>query len=136
MNGAEVCFVGTLGRDVELRFTPAGRAVGNTSIAVSRRYKKQGEDKWEEETTWWNLTIWGEMAENAASSLVKGTRVFVTGRVQQRNWEDDEGNKRTSLDIVVDEIGPSMRWATCVIERTERSKPTGGGYYEPEEEPF
>lgn len=133
MNGAEVSFTGTLGRDVELRFTPGGRAVGNTSIAVSRRYQKDGE--WQEETAWFNLTIWAEMAENAAQSLVKGTRVLVSGRLQQRKWEDDEGNARTSMDLVVDEIGPSLRWATCEIERTERSKPQGEGYYD-EHEPF
>lgn len=133
MNGAEVSFTGTLGRDVELRFTPGGRAVGNTSIAVSRRFQKDGE--WQETTTWWNLTIWGEMGENAAASLVKGNRVIVTGRVEQRQWEDDEGNKRTSMDLIVDEIGPSLRWATAQVERTERTKPTGEGYYDAEE-PF
>lgn len=131
MNGSEVCFVGTLGRDVELRYTTGGIAVGNTSLACSRRYKKG--DEWEEETAWWNLTLWRELAENAAASLLKGTRVIVTGRLVQRSWETDEGEKRWATDLIVDEIGASVRWATLQIEKTERTKGSDGRYTNPEE---
>jgi single-strand DNA-binding protein len=142
MNGSEVCFVGTLGRDIELRYTTGGRAVGNTSLAVSRRWQQNNE--WQEATAWWNLTIWGETGENAAASLLKGTRVIVSGRLEQRSYEKD-GETKWVTDLIVDEIGPSMRWATCEIAKTERT--TGDGGYqananrppEPiytEEEPF
>jgi single-strand DNA-binding protein len=124
MNGAQVAFVGTLGRDPELRFTTGGRAVANCSMAVSRRFQRNGE--WEEQTSWFNLTIWGDIGENAATSLVKGSRVMVMGRLEQRSWETEEGEKRTVIDLIVDEIGPSLRWATCQIERTQRSSGDGG----------
>lgn len=128
MNGAMVSFTGTLGRDPELRFTTGGRAVANFSIAVSRRFQRNGE--WEEQTSWFNVVCWGDLGENAASSLVKGTRVLVSGRMEQRSWETDAGEKRTVYDIVADEVGPSLRWATCQIERTERTKGAGSSYSE------
>jgi single-strand DNA-binding protein len=129
MNGAMVAFVGTLGRDPELRFTTGGRAVANFSIAVSRRWQKNGE--WEEQTSWFNIVCWGDLGENVATSLTKGSRVIVSGRMEQRSYETQEGEKRTVYDIIADEVGPSLRWATTIIERTERTTgdQSGGSYH-------
>lgn len=128
MNGAELSVVGTLGRDPELRYTPGGRAVANTSVAVSRRWQKNGE--WQEQTTWFNLVIWAEMGENAAASLTKGTRVFVSGRLEERKWETPEGQERRTMELMVDEIGPSLRWATAIVEKNEREKSDGSSGYQ------
>lgn len=111
-------FVGTLGKDPELRYTTGGAAVANFSLAISHRYKKN--DEWQEETTWLTVTAWRELAENVAASLQKGSRVIVTGRLQQRSWETQDGERRTVIELLADEIGPSLRWATAIVERTER----------------
>lgn len=123
-----VTLVGNATRDAELRFTTGGRAVASFGLAVNRRWKKG--DEWQEETSFFNIVCWGDMAENVATSCPKGSRVIVTGRLQQRSWETEGGEKRSVVELVADEIGPSLRWATAVIERTERSTTggTGGGY--------
>lgn len=113
-----VTLVGNITREPELRFTTGGRAVASAGLAVNRRYQVNGE--WQEQTSYFNLTIWGELGENAAQSLSKGTRVIVTGRLEQREYETKEGEKRNVVEVVADEIGPSFRWATCQIEKTER----------------
>lgn len=118
MNGIEVCLVGNLTRDVELRYTQGGRGVGNTAVAVSRRWQQNGE--WVEETSFVDLTIWGTLGENAAASLLKGTRVVAQGRMQQRSWETEEGEKRYKWECTVDAIGPDLRWATAMIEKVTR----------------
>lgn len=128
MNGAELTIVGALGRDFELRYTTGGRAVANTSVASSRRYKKG--DEWVEDTVWMPIVCWGELAENACASLAKGTRVIVSGRLQQRQWETDEGEKRSVIELVADEVGPSLRWATAEVARTEREKSDGSNGYQ------
>lgn len=127
MPDSTVTLVGTLGRDPEIRFTAGGRAVANFSIAVNRRYQQNGE--WQEQTSWFNVTCWADLAENVAASLVKGSRAIVAGRLEQREWEDKEGNKRTTVEIVADEVGPSLRWATAQVDRTERKSggASGGG---------
>ena len=113
-----VTIVGSLGRDVELRFTTGGKGVASFGVAVSRRYQQNGE--WQEKTSWINVTAWGDLAENVAASCVKGTRVLVTGRLEQREYETKEGEKRTVVEIVADEVGPSLRWARAEVERVER----------------
>ena len=127
--------VGNLTRDIELRYTPKGRAVGSTGLAVNRRYQVNGE--WQEHTSFFNLVVWGQPAEHAAQSLAKGTHVLVTGRLDQREYEAS-GEKRTAIEMVVDEIGPSMRWATAQVERVTRTSDPGGGTpdYGGDEEPF
>lgn len=114
---------GNLTRDPELRFTTGGRAVCSFGLAVNRRWKNKAGDGWEEETSFFNIVAWGDMAENVATSLTKGSRVTCTGRLQQRSWETPENEKRSVVELVADEIGPSLRWATAQIERTERTKP-------------
>jgi single-strand DNA-binding protein len=129
-NGNNVTIVGNLTRDPEMRFTPNGAGQAILGVAVSRRYQdKQGE--WQEESGFYNVKCWGTLAENA-QSLTKGTRVLVTGRLEWRQWENQQGEKRTTIDIVADEVGPSLRWARVDVHRNERRSPgfdgdSGGG---------
>jgi single-strand DNA-binding protein len=118
----QVTMVGSLGRDPEIRFTPGGMAVASSSLAVTRKYKKN--DEWQEETSWFGLTVWGSLGENFAQSCVKGSRVIVTGRIEVREFEGRDGTKGRSTDITADEIGASLRWATVQIERTARTDST------------
>ena len=97
--------VGNLTGDPELRFTQSGTAMVSGSIASNRRYQVNGE--WQEQTSYFNFTAWRELAENIASTMSKGMRVVATGRMEQKDWTDKDGNKRTSYDLVLDEIGPS-----------------------------
>lgn len=125
-----VQIVGTVGGDPEMRFTTGGLAVCSFSVAWSPR-KREG-DKWVDgETSWFRCTAWRDMAENIASSIQKGDRVVVTGQVSAREWEDRNGDKRTSVEIQVDECAPSLRWATASVNKTEREKGEGAGNYKP-----
>lgn len=127
MSDSTVTLAGGLTRDPELRFTTGGRATASFGLAVSRRYQVNGE--WQEQTSFFNVVAWGSLAENAAASLTKGSRVVVFGRLEQRSYETQQGEKRTVVEVVADEIGASMKWATVQIERTEREKhgSAGGG---------
>jgi single-strand DNA-binding protein len=120
-----ITLVGNLTRDPELRFTTGGRGVASFGIAVSRRYQVNGE--WQEQTSYFNIVAWGQLGENAASSLTKGMRVVVSGRLEQREYQNREGEKRTAIEINADEVGPSLRWATASIERNPRTDGNGGG---------
>jgi single-strand DNA-binding protein len=126
-----VTLVGNVTDDPELRFTPSGAAVANFTVAVNRRYKNQAGD-WEDKLDgFFKCSCWRDMAENVAESLKKGTRIVVTGRLQQRSWDDQEGNKRSAVEIQVDEVGPSLRWATASVVKSQRSggaaAPSQGG---------
>jgi single-strand DNA-binding protein len=124
MSTNSVTLIGNLTRDPELRFTTGGRGVASFGLAVNRRYQQNGE--WQEQTSFFNVVCWGDLGENAATSLTKGSRVIVTGRLEQRSWETAENEKRSVIEVVADEVGPSLRWATAQIERTERSGGDGG----------
>ena len=119
-----VTLVGNLTRDPELRFTQSGQAVASFGLAVNRRYQQNGE--WQEKVSFFNVTAWGQLAENSASSLTKGGRVIVNGRLEQREYETREGDKRNVVEVVADEIGPSLRWATAQVERNDRRNAEGG----------
>jgi single-strand DNA-binding protein len=114
-----VTLIGNLTQDPELRFTPSGVAMTKLSFAVNKRYQSQGE--WKEETSFFNGTCWRDMAENVAESLTRGMRVIVVGELQQRTWETQEGDKRSTIDVDIKEIGPSIRWATATVTKTPRS---------------
>ena len=118
-----VTLVGNLTRDPELRFTNSGRPQVSFGLAVNRRCQQNGE--WEEQTCFFNVVAWAQLAENVGESLSKGSRVIVTGRLEQRSWETQDGEKRVVIEIVADEIGPSLRWATAQVERNERSSEMG-----------
>jgi single-strand DNA-binding protein len=123
-----VTLVGNLTRDPELRFTQSGRPMASFGLAVNRRYQVNGE--WQEQTSFFNVVGWGQLGENAAASLSKGTRIMVAGRLEQRSYETQDGEKRSVVEVVADEIGPSLRWATAQVERTDRraaDAPGGGG---------
>jgi len=120
-----VTLVGNLTRDPELRFTTGGRGQAQFGLAVSRRYQVNNE--WQEQTSFFNIVAWGSLGENAAASLHKGNRIIVTGRLEQRSYETKEGEKRSVVEVIADEIGPSLRWAQAQIERVARDNTNGGG---------
>lgn len=119
-----VTLVGNITRDPELRFTQSGQAVATFGLAVNRRFQQGGE--WQERVSFFNIVCWGQLGENAASSLSKGARAIVTGRLEQREYETRDGDKRNTVEVVADEIGPSLRWATATVERTDRRSTEGG----------
>ena len=121
---ANITFVGNVTREPELRYTTGGTAVASFGVAVNRRYQVNGE--WQEETSFLDCVTWKDLAENAAASLPKGTRVIVNGELRQRDWEDRDGNSRKSLEVTVEAIGPDLRWAQAHVERNERSGGQGG----------
>src|ERR1019366_8294439 len=123
--------VGNVTRDPELKFLNSGQAALRLSVAVSRRWQNRQTQEWEEKTSFFDVSSYGSMAENAASSITKGARVVVTGRMDQRSWETESGEKRNAFEIVADEIAPSLRWATAVVTRTPRNEGgsgSGSGY--------
>ncbi len=120
-----ITLVGNLTRDPELRFTTGGRGVASFGIAVGRRYQVNGD--WQEQTSYFNITAWGQLGENAAATLAKGSRVIVTGRLEQREYTTRDGDKRTAIEVVADELGPSLRWATAQVERQSGQGGQGGG---------
>ena len=125
-----VTLVGNITDDPELRFTPSGAAVANFTVAVNRR-SRTPDGQWEDRLDgFFRCSCWRDMAENVAESLHKGARVVVTGRLQQRSWEDQDGNKRSAFEVQVDEVGPSLRWATANVQKSQRSgaaRPAEGG---------
>ena len=112
----------SIGDKQGLRFTSGGKAVFDFSLAQNDR-RKVG-DEWEDETTWYKVTVWEKQAENAAASLSKGDRVFVYGTVKNREYELD-GEKRYSLEITAEHIGPELRWATAEVTRNEKESSGG-----------
>ena len=153
MSGNNVTVVGNITRDPELRFTPNGQARASFGLAVNRRWQNRQTQEWEEATSFFDVTCWGDLGDNVSESLSKGARVIVTGRLEQRSWETQEGEKRSKVEIIADEVGPSLRWATASVTRTERKGPGesaggqgGGGQTRPvpnaapdygyDEEPF
>lgn len=115
-----VTLIGNLVDDPELRFTPSGVALAKLRFAVNRSWKDKN-DEWQEATSFFTGTVWREQAESVAESLQKGTRVIVTGRLEQRTWETDQGEKRSVVEVQIDEVGPSLRWATASVNKTQRS---------------
>lgn len=145
--GNTVTVVGNVTRDPELRFTPSGQAVATFGLAVNRKWKDRN-DEWQEQVSFFDVTAWGQLGENVAESCPKGSRVVVTGRLEQRSWETEGGDKRSKVEVIADEVGPSLRWATAHVTKNERreggdSYGGGGGSrqeparrYDPDEEPF
>jgi single-strand DNA-binding protein len=134
MNGNSVTLVGNVTRDPELRFTASGQATATFGLAVNRVWNDRQTNEKKEAVSFFDIVCWREMAENASESLSKGARVVVTGRLEQRSWETPEGEKRSKIEVVADEIGPSLRWATAEVRKNDRRGPgegppaNGGGY--------
>ncbi|MPV35822.1 single-stranded DNA-binding protein [Georgenia subflava] len=121
-----ITVVGNLTADPELRFTPSGAAVASFTVASTPRTFDRQANEWKDgETLFLRCSVWREAAENVAESLTKGTRVIVQGRLVQRSFETREGEKRTVVEMQVDEVGPSMRYATAKVTRSQRG---GGGF--------
>jgi single-strand DNA-binding protein len=144
-----ITIVGNITRDPELKFLNSGQAAVKLSVAVNRRWQNRQTQEWEERVSYFEVTGYGALAENAANSLAKGNRVIVSGRLEQRSWETENGDKRSVVEINADEIAPSLRFATAVVTRTPRAegsnfgssapsapRPSAPNSYEFDEEPF
>ena len=114
-----VTLSGNLTRDPELKFTNTGLAVTSVGLAVNRSVRN-AQGGYDESVGFFELTIFGDIAENARETFRKGTRVIVTGRLDFQTWETDEGDKRSTIKVIVDDIGPSLKWATAQVVRTEK----------------
>lgn len=149
MAGNSIVLVGNVARDPELRFTPTGQATATFGLAVNKRWQNRQTQEWEESVSFFDVVCWREMAENVCESVTRGSRVIVEGRLEQRSWETDKGEKRFKVEVVADEIGPSLRWATAQIAKNERRGPGEGSFasgertaaapssvYADDEEPF
>ena len=124
-----ITVVGHLTADPELRFIPSGAAVANFTVASTPRTVDRQSGEWKDgEALFLRCNIWREAAENVAETLTRGMRVIVTGRLKQRSFETREGEKRTVVELDVDEIGPSLRYATAKVNKISRSGGGGGGF--------
>ena len=122
-----ITLIGNLTDDPELRFTPSGAAVAKFRVASTPRYLDRQTGEWKDgEALFLTCNVWRQAAENVAESLQRGTRVIVSGRLKQRSYETKEGEKRTVFEVEVDEIGPSLRYATAKVQKMSRS--SGGGF--------
>ena len=122
-NSTTIC--GNLTREPEIRYTREGQAMTQLGVAVNRRWQDRVTQEWQEATSFFDVVCWRDLAENVALSLTKGMRVVVTGRIEQRSWEGDDGEHRSKVEIVADEIGPSLRFSTADVHRTQRRQGAG-----------
>ncbi|MEO3937326.1 single-stranded DNA-binding protein [Dermatophilaceae bacterium Soc4.6] len=123
-----ITVIGNITGDPELRFTPSGAAVANFTVASTPRAFDRQSNEWKDgETLFMRCSVWRDAAENVAESIQRGTRVIVSGRLKSRSYETKEGEKRTVVEMEVDEIGPSLRYASAKVTKTQRSGGGGGG---------
>jgi single-strand DNA-binding protein len=123
-----ITVVGNLTNDPELRFTPSGAAVASFTVASSSRYLDKTTNEWKDaEPVYMRCSVWRQYAENVAESLQKGTRVVVTGRLKQRSYETREGEKRTVMEMEVDDVGPALKYATAKVNKVQRAAGGFGG---------
>ena len=118
-----VTVVGNVTRDPELRFSQSGMAIAQFGVAWNRKRQDQ-----EDETSFFDVVCFRQLAENVAESIRKGGRVVVYGTLQQRSWETDQGDRRSKVEILADDVAPSLKWATAEVVKNERSGGGGGGY--------
>ncbi len=133
-----ITVVGNLTADPELRFTPSGAAVANFTVASTPRTFDRQSGEWKDgEALFLRCNIWRQAAENTAESLTRGMRVIVSGRLRQRSYETREGEKRTVVELEVDEVGPSLRYATAKVNKVSRQGGSAGsGYGSPPDDPW
>lgn len=134
-----ITIIGNLTADPELRFTPSGAAVANFTVASTPRSFDKTTSEWKDgEALFMRCAVWRDAAENVAESLTRGARVIVTGRLKQRSYETKEGEKRTVIELDVDEVGPSLRYASAKVTKTARrgaeatAAPVAAGKSEPD----
>jgi len=124
-----ITVIGNLTADPELRFTPSGAAVASFTVASTPRTFDKNSGEWKDgEALFLRCSIWRQAAENVAESLTRGARVIVSGRLKQRSFETREGEKRTVIELDVDEVGPSLKYATAKVNKVSRGTGGGGGY--------
>ena len=124
-----ITVIGNLTADPELRFTPSGAAVASFTVASTPRTFDRQSGEWKDgEALFMRCSIWRQAAENVAESLTRGARVIVSGRLKQRSYDTREGEKRTVIELEVDEVGPSLRYATAKVNRVSRGEGGGGGF--------
>jgi single-strand DNA-binding protein len=132
-----VTVIGNLTGDPELRFTPNGQAVASFTVASTTRMLDKATNEWKDgDTLFLRCSVWRQYAENVAESLTKGTRVLVTGRLKQRSYETKEGEKRTVVEMDVDDVGPALRNATAKVSRVARTDSGYSGAASPSEDPW
>ena len=155
MSGNAVTLIGNLTRDPELRYTPSGQTVATFGLAVNRRWQNRQTQEWEEQTYFFDVKCWAQLGQNVSDTLSKGSRVVVSGRLEQRSWETEQGEKRYAFEIVADDVAVSLLYATAEISKNERREGDGGfsggggggasrpapsnaapANYDPAEEPF
>lgn len=136
MSDNNITIIGGVTREAELRYTNGGQPVAKFGVAVNRRWQKNGE--WQEEVAFLDVSCWGSLAENCATSLEKGTRVIVNGRMSQRQYEAKDGTMKNAYEVVADSVGVDLRWATAVVEKVGRTTAIGTAPATPDsgEEPF
>lgn len=117
-----VTVVGNIVSDPELRFTAGGTALARLAIAHNRRWRDRSSGEQREETSFLNIQVWGELAEHVCESLRRGDLAVVVGRLEQRSWETPQGEKRSTVGIVASEVSPSLRWATCQVQKAQREQ--------------
>lgn len=119
----QITIVGNLTADPELRYTQNGKAVANGTVASTPKVFDRQSNEWKDgDALFLRFSVWGEYAEHVAGSLTKGARVIVTGKLKQRSYQDKEGQNRTSIELEVDEIGPSLRYATAQVTRATQNQ--------------
>jgi single-strand DNA-binding protein len=124
-----ITVIGNITGDPELRFTPSGAAVANFTVASTPRAFDRQSNEWKDgETLFMRCSVWRDAAENVAESLGRGTRVIVSGRLKSRSYETKEGEKRTVVEMEVDEVGPSLRYASAKVTKTQRGSGGSGGF--------
>jgi single-strand DNA-binding protein len=121
-----VTLTGNLTREPDIRYTKDGQATTQLGVAVNRRWQDRQTQEWEESTSFFDVVCWRDLAENVALSLAKGMRVTVTGRLEQRSWENDEGERRSKIEVVAEDVAPSLRFATADVQRSGRRSPGEG----------
>ena len=127
-NDTVITVIGNVTADPELRFTPSGAAVANFTVASTPRTFDRQSGEWKDgEAMFLRCNIWRQAAENVAETLTRGARVIVSGRLKQRSFETREGEKRTVIELDVDEIGPSLRFATAKVTKASRGNAAAGG---------
>lgn len=120
MSDSQATLVGNCTRTPELRYLASGQAVASFGLAINRKWTNKTTQEVEESTTFVDVVAWGSLGENISESIAKGARVIVTGRLEQRSWETDSGENRSKIELVADEIAPSLRWATAIVTKTEK----------------
>jgi len=139
MNDAEVRLIGNVTRDPEFKVTQGGQNMVTFSVAINKRQKNQDTGAWENgEPEFHDVVCWRELAENVTESITKGMRVIVVGRLSKRSWEGEDGKKQYRVEVVADDVAPSLRWAVAEITKTQ-GQGGGGGYgggYSGGQEPF